>query len=591
MKNVSTTQHSDTDTEQQDHAEELKTAKQEKRELRQREAMRKMYRDRMIACAEEEDTSMNIGDVNAYIDMLMAEGNLEEFGYKTHEEKMKALEEDAKYVNHTIHEAVMNGKKAFAIIDNAAQQKWISAENAKTWKARVKSGDYKTRQEFIDKVLPTYQKNWEALYKDVKKIKKLQRELRVTTKDIPELAAIFGDEFARKKFPEKQKLVDEALAELAVYIRKKAEEKKGQTEISTEKLYKKAKKVLQEAVSEGILAPNKVSHWLRRIFESKAEPAQIQDFLEGKGSMPLADLLQSWRNVRGRFNDIEQRRAAEGTPRSFHFVRAEVFLQWHYDRRKAYVNEADQRFRDVMHERIDFLRIRHEIDAKNWDEADALLTKIDPLSLTIEDSASLDTMRKYVAQNRPESPKKSENPPLNAIIENIDSALGMISTGWVRSMFEQGLKSYGTFWTLAALWQNRKKNREQGQLDAEREEQLHKRAQKQAQATYAPESTGTHTSQILNGAEETDAQKVIHLDSTTADTFVSQVIEPHENNRELFYLTSAIPHGIPYEEHRYIVEHVIPILKQSVRALADRGLTYARAKRSLYQQAVHSSMN
>jgi hypothetical protein len=95
----------------------------------------------------------------------------------------------------------------------------------------------------------------------------------------------------------------------------------------------------------------------------------------------------------------------------------------------------------------------------------------------------------------------------------------------------------------------------------------------------------------LNGAEETDAQKVIHLDSTTADTFVSQVIEPHENNRELFYLTSAIPHGIPYEEHRYIVEHVIPILKQSVRALADRGLTYARAKRSLYQQAVHSSMN
>ncbi|MDB4978912.1 MAG: hypothetical protein JWM56_1098 [Candidatus Peribacteria bacterium] len=564
---------------------------QAEKEWHMREDIRFAYREKLRACAEDSSTAWNLHDADEYVESLVGETGLEAGGFTTHAKKMEIIRANERFIEETIQHAKDYGQKALAIIDHARSQEWISNESAAEWRGRLKQGDKAERKKFIDTILPAYEKNWEKLSTDIARMKTLQKELHVTDKEVPELHDVLAKDFSRQKYPKKQDLVDMALAALAAYKKSGGKTENTETEIDMKELFQNAKNMLTNAAREGILAQNKISHWLRRIFESKADPALIQDFLSGKGKMPLTTLMQSWRNVRGEFNTIETKRESKGTPRSFHFVHANVFLSWHYERRKAYVNEADKRFEDVERERVDFLRVRHELDAHNWEEADALIRHIQPDSLTIEDNQKLESMQKYLRENRIVEEKPPENPPTSQVVQEMEDALNLISVAWVRDMLRKGCnKGYQSLWTLSATFRNREWSWEKGYLDAEKEETL-RQAAKEETYEHIEEGHGndfennsftgdTARSEAVRTQKDATSSQVLHVNASSAESFLNTVIEPNKTNRQIFYYTSAIPEGLNFSEHKFIIEHVFPILKRNTRILQDRGLNFFAAKGS-----------
>ncbi len=561
-----------------------------------RNAIRAHCRDQLEACVADPRSAMTRRDVEDYMAALR-EDQLHGPGLHTEEEKTEAVQSLAsEHAQRFIRQAQKAGAAALRIIDDAEAKHWIRHASAQEWRRRLKNEQYSwpDRQRFIEKTLPTWQKNWKQIAKDSGEIKNLEKELGIT----PEAAMKIGDlkEFHKPdfwsgsmKFPQRRAIVYKALA----FLRAQRGKKESGSETGTAALYVQAKQQLETAAHNGALADEKVGTWLRRIFQNDAKEEEIRAFVGGKATNSLPVLIRNWTSVRRRYDRIEEKRAAVGTPRSFHFVHHKLFLgKWTYKQREAYVQEAEHRFADLEKERYNILEIRHALDTKDWEGAEEMIREEwrHMKDLTKEDDEKLRSMENFLRTHRPtRAAGKKEKPSNLELVRRFDTLLNAVPehrtlqlTCCKRNLGAALTKTkldYNLVWCKEHQWWNpraqRLKREEAREQTPERVKWGHGRGFEANDIT----GPGSQMPAIREQKERGEAQWVFaKFNETDSVETVARTCDREQQNRRFWYYTSEIDENVSYGKTEYLVKVVQPQLKSVIRELNNRGILQETAK-------------
>ncbi|MFA6038797.1 MAG: hypothetical protein WCV62_03965 [Candidatus Peribacteraceae bacterium] len=565
-------------------------ANREEREYRARERIRTECRAALAECAANRRTAMTWEDVQEYERTGLEEGVL---AYtQSEEEKTQALlQHKAEYVPLFIRKAEEAGARALASIGDAVENGWITAESGRRWEERLKSNatGWLEKESFINHQLPRFVENWKAVAEDLKKAESLATELKITEAEWasnPALAALRDAKFPEQHFNIRRGAVDKAIAFLTV-LRKDG--KSAESSAEMQRLYKMAEAKLTRAAQNGFLASWKVGTWMRRIFQGNARETLIRDFVEGRGKTDLDGLIRNWANVSMEYMNIEDLRKEKGTPRSFSFVALEIFLGWDYEKRKAYVGEARRRFSDIDKERDAFLRIRHALDVKDWDEAEELIGEEwkKAKDMTPEDEGKLRSMQEYLRTHRPAGKRqeKKEKPTDQELVEQMRSLMLMLPASQ-RKLHEECLRrGYTTFWTNCTAWYNLVWCQEhlwwdpKTQLRKEQEakqftpDYIQKGHRKGFEANELRGANNTHAA--VREQKDMGAPQWTYIGEESWQT-AADLCQRQRDNRKWWYYTSFIPEGVPYSQHRYVVKNIHPQMKRLCREMEQRGILFTQ---------------
>ena len=521
---------------------------------------------RRIQSAVGSSAALTKADIKGYAAVL-SESGLEQGGALSHETKMRWLQENiSMYIPQVISEAVKLGSEFDSMIDDAKNKKWIGEQSAGKWKKRLKDENilWMYKKQFLTKKFPKYLKNWEKLHEKRLKAEEKVKKLKVDPNKIPEVAALYSSSFINEHFSARTTMVNNALAALAAH-------EKGKYD-----LFKQGQVVLENAVKRGVLAPHKVSVWMRRIFESNADNDLILDFLYGKGDKQLPGLISKWGNVRKRFDSIESDREDMLVP-GFHFVSADTFLNWHYSARMAYVNEAEQRLKAPSVGRGIILDIRRELDMKDWGSAQYLIDRALAFPITTSEQKEVKSMQQYLTTQRNESMSDSDETPEDpnedmfkafAELQHIDPAVYNL---YVRT----ASKGIGAFSTLAALMYNRCWCHKNAVIDEDDEAELLEKAMDETKEVvkhghgigyennYVP---GYDKDAIRNQNKGEWSPQVLHISNDpNSQNALASKCETQQNNHSFKYWTTLIPEGLSYAQHQYIVYNLNHRIKRGLR--------------------------
>ena len=480
------------------------------------------------------------------------------------------------YIPRVIAEARTLGSRFVTSINEAQSKGWITAESAQKWENRLRDDTvvWWDKKKFLtEQFFPKYLKNWEKLHNSKRKAEKLQKELQLNTKDYPELATMTSASFDQKKYPEKKGDVDKALGLLAAL----KTQRKG--------LYDYAKKELEAAAKRDEIAKSSVGTWLKRIFESKASPEKIKQFLTGKEKTSLRSLRKNWAEVSQKFDNIEKQRKKEGTPTNFHFVSKTFFLEWHYVKRLTYVEEAEKRFIEVAKENPLLLQIRRELDSQDWDSAEHLIQQLKQESLMPDDAKKLRSMEQFLNAHRPdeeneageEGQKNSDmtgeeaNAEIRQVLQFVPPSL--------RTLYIRAIKmGYGVLSCLSALMYNRVWCHRNHVMTEHKEQVLREAATEETKMRiheghgkgYENNDVSSFKEPAIRPYRGEWSPQVLHVGSEGHDALLS-TLESEQGNQAFEYWTTMIPTSVPYGVHEYIVKNVQPTLKRCTRVLAATG--------------------
>ena len=284
----------------------------------------------------------------------------------------------------------------YSSMEKALGSKWITANSYKKWGQRFKDKrvGYKARENWVKSEMERYMEGWKNTAEARKELMSLA-SFPDLVKTHPEFALLKNeDAFLDLHFDKRKSMVAAARGAL------KAMEK-SQTE-----LYNTAKSKLTEAVGRRILGSGKEGRWLERVFSSSASPAKINAFVNGSGKTSLSGLMENWQKVKDRYDAVAgkfRERGENAAARGFKIVSETQFLSMHYAQKLQYVQEAEQRLGDaknVVEEKPVFLKIRHAMDMKDWDEAGILIAEAKTMHLKESDWPRLKSMERYVTQFR-----------------------------------------------------------------------------------------------------------------------------------------------------------------------------------------------
>jgi hypothetical protein len=279
-------------------------------------------------------------------------------------------------------------------MQTAQSNRWINQKSFKKWEERFrdKNVGYKARENWMKGDMAKYLAGWKKAAEERKYILQ-DKSFSALVKQYPEFADLKDESrFLDLHFDKRKSLVGAARGAL------KAMEK-SQTD-----LYAQAKSKLSNAVSRGILGAGKEGKWLQRVFESSANPKKVEAFVNGSSSTSLSSLMQNWEKVRGRYDAVAEKfreRGADSAARGFKMIPTSQFLAMHYAQRVRYVEEAEQRLGDakeVTNEQPIFLKIRHAMDMKDWNDAALLIAEAKTMHLKDADWPRLKSMERYVSQ-------------------------------------------------------------------------------------------------------------------------------------------------------------------------------------------------
>ncbi len=565
--------------------------------------------------ALSERSAMTMHDVNEFYRKGLSEAALH-FARSEKEKTQTLMQYRDQFVPQFIRQAEDAGQKALASIDEAERNKWIAPVSAAKWRARLKEGTWLEKRAFIENTLPEYKQNWERLAKDHKDVLNREKGLGLKeedTKDIPDLAVLHSAAFLNGSlnYSERRHLVDKAIACVKAHERDKGKKPTESKEMRT--LFGDAKAMLEKAASASnpklrILAPEKVGSWLRRIFESNASRENIAHFINGRDNATeptLAKLMKNWAKVRGQFDRVEREREKKGTPASFHFVSLDVFLgNRNFDQREAYVQEALHRLEAmdmIGGEREDFLRIRHELDAEDWEGAHALIAQVSWQSLNPTDRKKLSSMQEYLKQHRPETAmSSSEKPAAKEVMAKMHQMLRLIPHQSIRVRFEEAMsRDYQTLWALCTMNYNWEWCRTRGyssdsvdetmRTRAKEDTRLHlKHGQPRGQANN-DFTTDTSEKPAGRSANDTRSPQVLNVDETTNNYNLVEYIKQNKDNRSVWYWTRIVEKQIPFADLQFIIHHIQPALKSGMRRLKELDVPYQRMSASVPLTSVPKS--
>lgn len=487
-------------------------------------------------------------------------------GKNTYRERIEDVQSTINYYLPDLTEKLhVQEQRFFADIQHAVHEKWISSHSAEKWIARLQDPNvhHWKKEQFLTEQFPKYYRNWAELQQDTEKMEKFCEEQGIRSADIPEVAVVHAYGFRDMHFNFRRGAVDKALAVLAAYRTNRKD------------LYDKAKHMLNQAVADDALSKSKIGTWLRRIFESNADPKKIEEFVTGKGTMPLSVLIWRWRKASLDFDKLEDRIRKEGKPPSFTFISKKKFLDMHYESRMAYLQEAEYRMKDTQLAAIHplLLDIRREIDSKDWGSAEHLIIRAHAAGLPPADLQKLSSMEQYLrtqkSENGGKNPAESIDPKIE--LETLLSQVPAIVQPLFRAAIERG---ESVTRCLKSLWYNRVWCRQHGYLDDHREEILRQRSEADSQKVLKEghgkgyENMNTrHGRAVVRKYQQGEwAPQLLHYTTDMRDSLVED-ITMGKDNYAFKYWTTLIPKGVDYETHAYVLRDVFPRIMSCVRRI------------------------
>ncbi len=510
-------------------------------------------------------------DLRSYERIVLSEQGLEQGGARTHEEKMRFLQQNvSQYIPQVIADA-RRMESDFLSAVRSLESAGLDARSAERWRdfLRQDSKLWYQKKGFLTRKFPELQQRWRDLLSEEKRLREKIQRAGKSANDMPEVRAFTDSSYKDAELSRRTAIVNNALAAVAA------------TERQSTVLYRKAQEKLQDAAARGVLAPGKVSVWLKRIFESNADDQLIEDFLNGNGHDSLPSLIDRWSGVREKYDAVEElRKGGKNAPR-FHFVSLDVFLNWRYPARVAYVNEAEHRLKEEPGSgKGILLDIRRELDTEDWRSAEALIGDAKAMPLAEAEKRQLRSMEEYLRTQRAESPKTKEeeehdeNPQADmykalAELKHINGAMYDL---YVRAM----ARGTGALSTLCSLMYNRCWVRGKHIMDDTDEEMLRERAReetkevvehghgKQYENNYIP---GYGDASIRNQNQGEWSPQVLHIgsDPSAHEALVSKC-DSQQSNYSFKYWSTLIPEGVGYSQHQFIVFNLNWRLKSGLRS-------------------------
>ncbi|MSR87160.1 hypothetical protein EXS70_03250 [Candidatus Peribacteria bacterium] len=465
----------------------------------------------------------------------------------------------------------------------------LSSASYKEWQGRFRNAYFKEKESFVTSQLPDFVRNWETLLAKRAELLKNPGAKALTTKHVQELGSFKNDKvFGELSNKKRIGLVASVQAALLA------------NEKNVPQLFAQAKGMLETAARQKALSWDKVGVWLERIFKSGATTELIGEFINGSGAaiggkkMTLGKLIANWGEASTHFHAIENKRHKKGTPRGFHFVKMNVFLDWTYEQRKAYLSEAENRFNNIKDESYVFLQIQHELGAKDWDSAEGLIDSVKKelkdgsLLMGEENRTKLQSMEKFLREHRsvdhPTGKAGEEVVDPDAMKAEMEGYLNLLPHE-LRNTYRKALnRGYQAFWALTTLMYNRVWCHQHNFLDTERERKMEAEAKEKTRERIEQghEKVG-HEANVLKDDTDTRAAvrdqsgvkgaQILFTNEKSAETLVAEVDE-QKNDRNFWYWTSMVPQGVPYELHLQIVQTLHPLMKKLSRKMENAGVRF-----------------
>lgn len=496
-------------------------------------------------------------------------------GKNTYEERIEDVRSTiTHYLPNLVERLSMQEQRFLADIQYAVYAQWISKQSADKWMARLQdSGVHHWKKEqFLTEKFPEYFRNWAKLQEDTEGMNALCKERGIEAKDIPEVGVVHAHGFKDMHFAFRRGAVDKALAVLAAYRTNRKD------------LYDQAKHMLNQAVADDALSKAKIGTWLRRIFESGADPKKIEEFVTGKGNMPLATMIGKWRIASQEFDKLDARIKKEGKPPSFSFISKQKFLDMHYESRMAYLMEAEYRMKDTQLAAVHplLLDIRREIDAKDWGSAEHLIIRAHAASLQPADLQKLASMEQYLRTQKSEHGGKNHAESIDPKIEleTLLAQVPAIMQPVFRAAIERG---ESVTRCLKSLWYNRVWCRQHGYLNDQKEEILRQRSEADTQKVlkeghgkgYENMNTRHGRAAVRKFHRGEWSPQLLHYTTDMRDSLVED-ITMGKDNYAFKYWTTLIPKGVDYGTHAYVLRNVFPRIMSCVRRIDEKKVTTAK---------------
>jgi hypothetical protein len=356
--------------------------------------------------------------------------------------------------------------------------------------------------------------------------------------------------FGTLGFTQRKNLIDRIKAGLAI---------EGKSDVY-KVLFKKAEKVLLDATQKPhpALHRDKVGRWLKKIFESNANPKQIDAFITGNGhsgGKSLPELIEVWRKVAIEFWTLREDSAFNGTKKTF--INTKEFLHKHYDDRVSYINlmkTQRDRAKVLRSQAMSRVFMPNKIEWIDKHLFDGSHTLTDLESIINGDLAQyLNPIEDYMDGKEFEEEEDSGIEVGQSDAKQIDAIIESLPVG-LQSMMV-ALCELGSDCVKMAGWAsyNREWSRKNGYLTDEREEEAIRVGKMQAKMRMRKEKKRGVVNETIQG--ETGEAEYIELSRTSAtnvcldtnDTgarsaFV-ETVRRTKNDGRAWYWTNLILHS------------------------------------------------
>ncbi|OGJ61329.1 hypothetical protein A3A67_05090 [Candidatus Peribacteria bacterium RIFCSPLOWO2_01_FULL_51_18] len=292
-----------------------------------------------------------------------------------------------------IKEGIPIHDEFFQLLQKA--EPYISTESKKKWLDRYydSSVEFQAKKYWIRKQFPSYVDRWIKAEKERDELEKSVDIEALISYDQTCSAIKDKEEFKKLHF-------NERIGLLAKVKALRQADKKMVLD-----LYSAAEKRLAWAEDRGFIARGKTGVWLERIFKSKRSNKAIEEFVKGEGGKTLGGYIGRWSEIRKRYDGVASKLknfSETEMPRGLYLLQPQQFLSLHYDQRVSYVEEMESRLNnDILLEPDSFIRIRHAMDMKDWDDAVEFINQAKTESLSGPNRVRLASMELYIQQLRP----------------------------------------------------------------------------------------------------------------------------------------------------------------------------------------------
>lgn len=459
----------------------------------------------------------------------------------------------------------------FEQLNEAVAKEWISSESRTRWESRFNDPNVLewTRKEWILNEFPKMMKGWKETAEKRAEVEKLAKTHGLTAKQIPELADILNVKgLLSHHYLSRKNKIDKAMALILAYNK----EKTG--------FLRYIEKELEDAADAGWIHRSKVGEWMERVMKN-GNP-------EAFASKILFPFIKNWKETKDEFDRLNLALDRQGVPRGFRPVKEHDFLLMKYKQRTSYCVLAWIRLENAPESEKALasarLRIRHNLDTKDWEGAEEDLTAA---LKQWPDNRELLSMQTFLRQHRPEEESvEKETPDPQVLLSSLRGMLSLIN-GELHPMYVQaamaGPKVFNRFLQINY---NRVWVHEHSYLDPSREienaQDEFNHAMTEQYMRHGHSKTIEHN--IVDG--KTAAKEAIRYEGRKpqmlymgklGQSAVMQAVKDNADNDGFGHGTSIIPKETPYAVHARIVKNLHYPMKTALRQLDRMGYRFTAA--------------